>query len=65
MDSGAVAGPWFDGLGWRSFFPSVGTGIRIYDAHEDTYWDVDLEYGFQVTYSREAGVRLILAAAAF
>lgn len=65
VDSGAVAGPWFDGLRPSHFFPSVGAGLRIYQGTPEAHWEAALDYGVQIAYSRESGVRLLLAAAAF
>lgn len=65
VDNGAVAGPWFDGLRLRSFFPSGGVGLRVFDVDQGRYWDKSVAYGVQFAYAPEAGVRFLLSASAF
>jgi hypothetical protein len=65
VDNGAVAGPWFDGLRLRSFFPSAGVGLRVFDVDQGRYWDKAVAYGVQIAYAPESGARFLLSAAAF
>jgi len=65
VDNGAVAGPWFAGLGLASFFPSVGVGLRYFNVDRARYWENPATYGVQVAYAPESGMRLILSLATF
>jgi hypothetical protein len=63
-DVGTVAGHNFEGLGSAHWFPSYGVGFRWYRT-EGPYWAALPAGGFQVAYSVDYGIRLILALAAF
>lgn len=64
VDVGTVAGPRFAGLDWQRWFPSYGVGLRFHDPRP-VYWESPVVDGIQVAYSPEAGVRFLLALAAF
>jgi hypothetical protein len=64
VDDGAVAGRWFEGLRLRSFFPSGGVGLRMFEV-DHRYWDKSVAHSVQLAYGPESGVRFLLSAAAF
>jgi hypothetical protein len=64
VDLGTVAGARFAGVGRSHLFPGAGLGIRRFRS-ATLYWRAPVEDGFQIAYSRESGVRLLLSTAAF
>lgn len=63
-DLGTVAGHNFSGLAQSQWFPTYGVGLRWFRT-QGAYWDATPVGGFQVAYSPDYGVRLILSMASF
>jgi len=64
VDVGTVAGPRFSRIDWDRWFPSVGVGFR-YHKPKQRYWESPVLDGLQIAYAPDAGVRFLLALAAF
>ena len=63
-DVGTVAGRGFSGIVWDRWFPSFGTGVRLFRT-QGPYWEAIARSGIQLAYAPDGGFRLLLSMAGF